>query len=1169
MNNFYSRSLNAAKEKYYKFRRRLEKKINSGEFNSLPRRKKNQLIYRVEKYKSRLEKLGFSMKGTAVAGSVAAMAAIPSIGNAQSIDPKFFQKTDFSFSSIGTNNGQAANLDLDADLEIIASSGSQGYVINGNANDGFIGTSQMGLSGLSDDFVIGDIDGDDFPDVVFEYNGNIRWAKNNGSGAFDTSYQTVASGAFTSDLEIADFDSDGDNDIVWATGGSYVHAVENIGGGSFAPATTILSLGGEETITHIELADLDKDGDMDLVSSRQMYDFYYNAELSIGPYTYNYDIVEVRNNTAGGESIPVFDDSEIIRDERSFSSYISSLDLVDLDDDGDLDVVSSFEYYYSGDYEVNINVQLGNHATDNPAFDFLGEETFEWTYFSDLLISDVDQDGDKDIIFANEYYSPYLISVGASQLKTSSLNYRQAIPLGDFSSSGGDFILGDFDGDGIDDLIVENGSVSLYLNVFPPFPVLKGDMVVNEGLTEGSVIARLETTGQTVSSAVLDGDDAAMFSFSTSTNELTITEDLDYETHGGSLDFSLTVTVDGVTETIERSLTIVNMPEKGHGTISEEPIQLFGNQNVNKFKFSDVDNDGDMDLITATKYAPELIDRSALAGGYPNTVWKQLGGGVFTQESIYELDYGIDAFVMADVDQDGDEDLVASADFSSFPKYAFKSTTRAASSGDFKLLSNNEGYFYFDNLGFTGEAEMEADQMIVADIDGDGLDDLIIIDNGDVYAMKGIEGGFANTNYEFRYQYFDALQIIAGDFDGDDIDDVLMLNEEGSSLITYGREGLFEGGEANYSYVFDSESFNVTASVGDIDGDGMLDVLVTNEEGTNIYINEGGEFSNIGLINESTYTEGTSTSGSIESNVIATKLGDLDGDEDLDLASIMLTTEDNPEGPPSYNMELITSLNDGDGNFEEGQRFMVNTAPDLFSGYSKYLLDMVDVDNDGDMDVIISGSDYSFDEEADYLSGLLVFKNQNAAPTGIELSISAVAEGTAIGSSVGELSVIDPNINDTHVLFMTAGDGTNDADNSKFVIDGNQLLVIKEIDLDEGDELNIHVKAIDEYGASVTAPFTLTVNEKVLGLDENNDQLVLYPNPGADMMDISVNQPMTGDAEIRISDLNGREIYSELYKVSGESLNTKVDMSNHRPGIYIVEITAGDQTFKQRWIKKD
>lgn len=1168
MNNFYSRSLNAAKEKYYKFRRRLEKKIISGQFDSLSRRKKNQLVSRVEKYKSRLEKLGFSMKGTAVAGSVAAMSAIPSIGNAQSIDPKFFQKTDFSFSSIGTNNGQTANLDLDSDLELITSGGSQGYVINGNANDGFIGTSQMGLSGLSDDFVIGDIDGDDFPDVVFEYNGNIRWAKNNGSGGFDTSYQTVASGAFATDLEIADFDSDGDNDIVWATGGSYVHAVENIGGGSFASATTILSLGGEETITHIELADLDKDGDMDLVSSRQMYDYYYNTELFIG-YSYNYDIVEVRNNTAGGESVPSFDSPETIRNERSFSSYIKSLDLVDLDDDGDLDVVSSFEYYYDGDYEVDINVQLGNHTINNPSFDYLGEETFEWTYFSDLVISDVDQDGDKDIIFANVNYSPYLISIGAFQLKTNSLDYRQAIPLGDFSSFGGDFVLGDFDGDGIDDLIVEDGSVSLYLNVFPPFPVLKGDMVVNEGVPAGSVIARLETNGQTVSSAVLGGDDAALFSFSTSTNELTITSDLDYEVQGGSLNFSLEITVDGVSETIERSLTIVNLPEIGHGTVSEEPLQLFGNQKVNKFKFADVDNDGDMDLITAAKYVPDFSDRSALAGGYPNTVWKQLGGGVFTQESIYEIEYGIDAFVMADVDQDGDEDLVASADFSGFPKYAFKSATKAASSGDFKLLSNDEGYFYFSDLGFTGEGEMEADQMLVADIDGDGLDDLIFNYDGDVYAMKGIDGGFANTEYEFRNQDFNPRYIVAGDFDGDGIDDVLMLSEEGSSLITYGREGLFEGGDANYSYVFDSEYFNVTASVGDIDGDGMLDVLVTNEEGTNIYKNEGGEFSNVGLINESTYTEETSISGPIVSNVVATKLGDLDGDEDLDIASIMLTVENNLEGPPSFSMELITSLNDGDGNFEEGQRFMVNTAPDVFSSYSKYLLDMVDVDNDGDMDVIISGSDYGFDEEADYLSGLLVFKNQNAAPTGIELSTSTVVEGTAIGSSVGELSVTDPNINDSHVLFMTAGDGTNDADNSKFVIDGNQLLVIKEIDLDEGDELNIHVKAIDEYGASVTASFTLSVNEKVLGLDEKSDQLVLYPNPGADVMDISVNQRISGDVTIKISDLSGKVVYSDVQTVSSESFNTKVDMSKHIPGVYVVELKSDDQSFKQRWIKKD
>lgn len=126
----------------------------------------------------------------------------------------------------------------------------------------------------------------------------------------------------------------------------------------------------------------------------------------------------------------------------------------------------------------------------------------------------------------------------------------------------------------------------------------------------------------------------------------------------------------------------------------------------------------------------------------------------------------------------------------------------------------------------------------------------------------------------------------------------------------------------------------------------------------------------------------------------------------------------------------------------------------------------------------------------------------NDAPTDIALSSSAIDENfTGI---VGTLSATDPDAGDTHTFSLTTGNGTNDKDNGKFSITGNELNLNSAADFEISPQLNILISVNDGNGGIFTKAFTITVNNvneapvfisQVLSktIDENvaNETLVL------------------------------------------------------------------------------
>jgi len=106
----------------------------------------------------------------------------------------------------------------------------------------------------------------------------------------------------------------------------------------------------------------------------------------------------------------------------------------------------------------------------------------------------------------------------------------------------------------------------------------------------------------------------------------------------------------------------------------------------------------------------------------------------------------------------------------------------------------------------------------------------------------------------------------------------------------------------------------------------------------------------------------------------------------------------------------------------------------------------------------------------------------NAIPTGITLDVTEIAENVVSGTVVGTFAAVDADVNDTHTFALVAGNGVNDADNGKFIIDGSKLKLYADLDYETQTTLKINLKVVDAAGASFTKAFVIAVTD----IFENN-----------------------------------------------------------------------------------
>ncbi|MCZ6694681.1 MAG: VCBS repeat-containing protein [Bacteroidetes bacterium] len=306
------------------------------------------------------------------------------------------------------------------------------------------------LEGRSMDARFSDFDGDGDQDlvIVLEFEPNILLI-NAGGGVFnDESNTRLPRSAWDSqDVGVADFDLDGDMDIIVVTGDELVNELYlNNGNGTFSDNSDRLPVQGISYAVLIE--DLDLDGDPDIL---------------IGNKGQNVILI---NDGAARFTDETADRLPIVFDQTR------DLELGDVDGDGDLDLVVGNE----DRNRLLINTGGGFFVDESDARIPIPEGVEE-TREADF--GDVDGDGDLDLLFANIN----LIANGSPQnrllLNDGNGFYSDVtlenLPLNPEASQDGDFL--DLDQDG--DLDIITGNVMLTPSgLFDPAPYL---IWINDG----------------------------------------------------------------------------------------------------------------------------------------------------------------------------------------------------------------------------------------------------------------------------------------------------------------------------------------------------------------------------------------------------------------------------------------------------------------------------------------------------------------------------------------------------------------------------------------------------------------------------------------------------------------------------------------------------------------
>jgi Ca2+-binding RTX toxin-like protein len=453
--------------------------------------------------------------------------------------------------------------------------------------------------------------------------------------------------------------------------------------------------------------------------------------------------------------------------------------------------------------------------------------------------------------------------------------------------------------------------------------------------------------------------------------------------------------------------------------------------------FADIDGDSDLDLVVGASDGTLNYYKntgSAIAPIYQ----EQTGDNPFNGIDVGSYSKP----TLADIDGDGDFDLVVGERNGNLNYY--KNTGSAIA----PIYQEQTGDNPFNSIDVGSYSKPT-----FADIDGDGDFDLVVGEyDGNLNYYKNTGSAIAPIYQEQTGDNpFNGINVgyystpTFADIDGDgDLD--LVVGEEDGTLNYYKNTGSAiapiyeEQADSNNPFNGIDIEGDSAPTFADIDGDGDLDLVVGASDGSlKYYKNE--------IVNNQAATDITLTNSAIAENI--------NTDKRVLIGTLSITDPDE-----TGNNNVLTLGGDDADKFEiiEGQLYLKAGESVDFETKSSY--DLTVTATDGDLT---------------YTKALTVDVNDlNEAATNITLSASTIDENVSTIDRVlvGNLSIIDPDATDNNNVLSLGG---NDA--GKFeIIEGQLYLKAGEsIDFDTKPNYDLKIFATDG-DLSYEKQFTIAVN---------------------------------------------------------------------------------------------
>jgi hypothetical protein len=782
-----------------------------------------------------------------------------------------------------------ADIDRDGDVDLVSASRfaspSGDGAVHWYENDGGAWTQRLIFTapGSAWSVATGDVDGDGDVDVVvtgLDPN-RLQWYENVAGNGTAWAPHTVGSALIGFDAQPDDVDGDGDTDLVVA-GRDLVVWFEQTGQDPWT-LHTIFTPPGD--MTAVAPADVDGDGDSDVVFAGR------NLPATV-------TVAWAENTSGAGTAWAI----HTLFSGPSLGA--PTLDVVDLDGDGDLDAVAGYFVDTFSWFENNGTAAWPRHTVTGPGL----------PYTTAVSTADLDSDGDQDVLAVMGPRASWFENAAGN---ASSWTYRIVGDLtGDFSLT---VLATDVDEDGDQDYVLGTqmlDRVQWYRNdsihrsaCFAPAAAIStaspGAYAVATADVDGDGALDVVATANEYN-AVLWHENAAGNGSSWLPHTITTAPRIPLSASAADVDG------DGDTDVLATSFLDDHVAwyenVNGAGTFwTAFPISTAIDA-PGSVRAADVDGDGDTDAVAAASYGGILWFANTAGNG---TVWTAgtIAGGSAAAATV------------ADLDRDGDLDVAGTTGYSNPVVRWHDNTAGNGSAWTPRTIANLAPALSFD--------------VTTADVDHDGDPDVIA--SFDLpKPMSGLRwfgnldgaGGAWSTQTISTDRTF---KVAAGDLDGDGDIDVLSTAYESAALRWHEQDG-GAWTPRTIATAF-TECRGVTA--GDLDRDGDVDVVATYPDAGRIdwFANRGGQFSL--ATDDIAPPSGENGTEVAMLRAIVTHQGRA-GDGSLELAALGLLFEE-AAGDPLTSAEanaLVENLRvyrdaNGSGVFDPGTDVLVAEVPTL------------------------------------------------------------------------------------------------------------------------------------------------------------------------------------------------------------------------------------------------